>query len=90
MAFHYALEDGGAHLGLKTGFDPEFAAMSRHKFAALLDGLSIQVALDDPEIDSDVAYDIAMRFAERELDLPSKTGRAKGGRAHKTPVRSRR
>ena len=39
------------------------------EFAALLDGLSIQVALEDPEIDSDVAYDIAMRFAERELNL---------------------
>ena len=37
------------------------------EFAALLDGLSIQVALDDPEVDSDLAYDIAMRFAEREL-----------------------
>jgi len=40
------------------------------EFSALLDGLSIQVALEDPEVDSDVAYDIAMRFAERELDLP--------------------
>lgn len=39
-------------------------------FAALLDGLSIQVALADPEIDSDRAYKIAMRFAERELGLP--------------------
>jgi AcrR family transcriptional regulator len=41
------------------------------EFSALLDGLSIQVALDDPEVDSAVAYDIAMRFAERELDLPA-------------------
>jgi len=40
------------------------------EFAALLDGLSIQVALDDPELDSDLAYDIAMHFAERELSLP--------------------
>jgi hypothetical protein len=40
------------------------------EFGALLDGLSIQVALEDPEVDSDVAYDIAMRFAERELNLP--------------------
>ncbi len=40
------------------------------EFGALLDGLSIQVALDDPEVDSDVAYDIAIRFAERELNLP--------------------
>ena len=41
------------------------------EFSALLDGLSIQVALEDPEVDSTVAYDIAMRFAERELDLPA-------------------
>lgn len=39
-------------------------------FAALLDGLSIQVALGDPEIDSEKAYRIAMRFAQRELGLP--------------------
>ena len=41
------------------------------EFSALLDGLSIQVALDDPEVDSAVAYDVAMRFAERELNLPA-------------------
>jgi AcrR family transcriptional regulator len=46
------------------------ARMFALEFGALLDGLSIQVALEDPEVDSDVAYDIAMRFAERELDLP--------------------
>lgn len=48
------------------------------EFSALLDGLSIQVALDDPEVDSKVAYDIAMRFAERELDLPPQGGRGRG------------
>jgi AcrR family transcriptional regulator len=47
------------------------ARMFALEFGALLDGLSIQVALEDPEVDSSVAYDIAMRFAERELDLPS-------------------
>jgi AcrR family transcriptional regulator len=54
------------------------------EFAALLDGLSIQVALEDPDVDSDLAYDIAMRFAERELNLsPAKkrvNGRAKAAR----------
>jgi len=40
------------------------------EFSALLDGLSIQVALEDPEIDSEVAHQIAMRFVERELNLP--------------------
>ena len=50
----------------KRKVDPRLFAL---EFAALLDGLSIQVALEDPEVDSDVAYDIAMRFAERELNL---------------------
>jgi hypothetical protein len=48
------------------------------EFAALLDGLSIQVALDDPEVDSDLAYDIAMRFAERELNLPQEKKQVNG------------
>lgn len=46
------------------------ARMFALEFSALLDGLSIQVALEDPEVDSKVAYDIAMRFAERELAPP--------------------
>ena len=50
------------------------------EFSALLDGLSIQVALEDPEVDSALAYDIAMRFAERELNLPAeKTSSVKKG-----------
>jgi AcrR family transcriptional regulator len=48
------------------------------EFSALLDGLSIQVALDDPDVDSDLAYDIAMRFAERELNLPPGKKRVNG------------
>jgi len=53
------------------GLDPAVdVRMFALEFAALLDGLSIQVALEDPEVDADVAYDIAMRFAERELNLP--------------------
>ncbi len=54
------------------------ARMFALEFAALLDGLSIQVALDDPEVDSDLAYDIAMHFAERELDLPPAKKRVNG------------
>jgi AcrR family transcriptional regulator len=38
-------------------------------FAALLDGLSIQVALSDAEVSGDTAYEIAMGFVERELAL---------------------
>jgi len=64
--------------------DPSMFAL---EFAALLDGLSIQVALDDPEVNSKVAYDIAMRFAERELNLPV-VGRRTGAKAH-SAARSR-
>lgn len=45
-------------------------------FAALLDGLSIQVALEDPDVSPDEAYQIAMGFAERELGLPPSRRRA--------------
>jgi AcrR family transcriptional regulator len=54
---------------IDSGVDIKMFAL---EFSALLDGLSIQVALEDPEVDSAVAYDIAMRFAERELNLPAK------------------
>ncbi len=40
------------------------------EFSALLDGLSIQVALEDPAVDSELACEIAMAFAERQLNLP--------------------
>jgi AcrR family transcriptional regulator len=54
------------------------ARMFALEFSALLDGLSIQVALEDPEVDSAVAYDVAMRFAERELNLsPEKSASVK-------------
>jgi AcrR family transcriptional regulator len=54
---------------LRSEVDAKLFAL---EFSALLDGLSIQVALEDPEVDPEVAYAIAMRFAERELDLPPK------------------
>jgi AcrR family transcriptional regulator len=58
---------------LDTDIDVRMFAL---EFSALLDGLSIQVALDDPEVDSAVAYDIAMRFAERELNMPPEKKRS--------------
>jgi AcrR family transcriptional regulator len=38
-------------------------------WGVLLDGLSIQVALNDEMVAADTAFDIAMRFAEQALDL---------------------
>ena len=43
-------------------------------WAALLDGLSIQVALEDPAVDADRAFTIAMDLAERLLSLPRPKG----------------
>jgi AcrR family transcriptional regulator len=43
-------------------------------FAALLDGLSIQTALDDPVVTSDVAYRVAMRFAATSLGFALSNG----------------
>jgi AcrR family transcriptional regulator len=62
---------------------PVDARMFALEFGALLDGLSIQVALEDPEVDSNIAYDIAMRFAERELNLPTKRAAKKPAKAKK-------
>ena len=48
-------------------------------FSALLDGLAIQVALEDPVVDPDRAFAIAMRFAAGELEVnwrPRRTRRA--------------
>jgi AcrR family transcriptional regulator len=75
---------------LDTKVDPTMFAL---EFAALLDGLSIQVALEDPEVDSEVAYQIAIRFAERELNLlpaPKNSKGAKAAKAGKTLSRRRR
>ena len=63
-----AIKSAEASDEIDVDVDPRLFAL---EFSALLDGLSIQVALDDPEVDSDLAYRLAMRFAERELSLPS-------------------
>jgi AcrR family transcriptional regulator len=62
-----AIKSAEASAELDAAVDARMFAL---EFGALLDGLSIQVALEDPEVDSNIAYDIAMRFAERELNLP--------------------
>ena len=54
-------------------------------WAVLLDGLSIQVALDDPIVDSERAVDIAMTFAERELGLGPPKVPARRPRSRREP-----
>jgi len=49
----------------------EFALVDADDFtitlASLLDGLAIQIALDDPQVPPQRAYDVAMRFAAGQL-----------------------
>ena len=71
---------------LRSGVDAKVFAL---EFSALLDGLSIQVALEDPEVDSEAAYDIAMRFAERELDLPPAKAKRRAAAANGRTTRRR-
>ena len=40
-------------------------------WASLLDGLVVQVALDDPVVDVETARTIALRIAHQELGLPA-------------------
>jgi AcrR family transcriptional regulator len=75
-----AIKSAEASDELEVDIDARLFAL---EFSALLDGLSIQVALDDPEVDSELAYQIAMRFAERELNLPAAKKRTKTARASK-------
>ncbi|HEV7419965.1 MAG TPA: TetR/AcrR family transcriptional regulator [Mycobacterium sp.] len=78
-----AIKSAEASDELEVDVDARLFAL---EFSALLDGLSIQVALDDPEVDSEVAYQIAMRFAERGLNLPP----VKTQRAAKKPARAKK
>jgi AcrR family transcriptional regulator len=50
-------------------------------WSTLLDGLSIQVALEDPVVTEDRAFDIAMAFATRELGLLPRTKPKRRARA---------
>ena len=71
---------GGQQDGELGDVDPESFAIT---FAVLLDGLSIQVALEDPVVDPERAFAIAMDFAARELDVVWKP-RRRGGRSART------
>jgi len=71
----------GVEAGEIEGRDVEQFSIT---FAALLDGLSIQTALDDPVVSSDVAFEVAMRFAASSLGFPWKNRRKRSRRAAKS------
>lgn len=69
------VRDGQATGELGPGDADDFAIT----FSALVDGLSIQVALEDPVVDPERAFAIAMRFAAAELETSWKPRRGTGG-----------
>ena len=56
--------------GQETG---EFAPVDPDDFtitlSALLDGLAVQIALDDPQVPPQRTYELAMRFASGQLGI---------------------
>ena len=71
------VRDGVESGAVGKGVDARRFALS---FTVVLDGLSTQVALADPEITSDLAHDIAMEYAEQQLALKPGPRRVKGTR----------
>jgi AcrR family transcriptional regulator len=76
--------------GQETG---EFRAVDAESFAitlcSLLDGLAIQIALDDPVIDSTRAYEISMQFIADQLGLEWTPGRGRGEHSQKVAGKGR-
>jgi AcrR family transcriptional regulator len=77
----------GQEAGEIGDVDPDTFAIT---FSALVDGLSIQVALRDPVVDPARAFAIAMAFAARELDVPWRPRRSVTARAARPAARSGR
>jgi AcrR family transcriptional regulator len=75
------VRDGQAAGEIGRSVDADAFAIT---FSALLDGLSIQVALDDPVVDAGRAFAIAMAFAAKDLGVgwrPRRTAASGGARA---------
>ena len=75
------VRDGQQTGEIPRSVDPDAFAIT---FSALVDGLSIQVALEDPVVDPERAFAIAMAFAARDLGVswrPRRTAARTSGRA---------
>lgn len=81
------LRDGQAAGEVPSDLDvPRFALT----FTMLLDGIATQVALKDPDIDADLAYDIALEYAEEKLGLDPMPRRSKPKSAARKRVSKKR
>ena len=58
-------------------------------FTMLLDGIATQVALKDPDITADLAYDIAIEYAEEKLGLDPMPRRVKAKKPAKKPAKKK-
>jgi AcrR family transcriptional regulator len=65
----------GHEAGEFTDVDPAGFAIC---LTALLDGLTIQIALDDPAVDPVGAFELSMQFVADQLGLDWKPGRGRG------------
>lgn len=69
----------------------EFERVDATEFAitlsALLDGLAIQIALEDPVVDPQLAFSASMRYASQALGFAWKSGRDGGSAATRKRVR---
>ena len=65
----------------------EFTPTDADEFAvtlsALLDGLAVQIALEDPDVPPSRAYDLAMRYAAGQLGFEWKPASASGRRSQR-------
>jgi len=73
-----SLVQAGQQAGEFAGVDPDIFAIH---LSALLDGLAIQMALEDPAVDPVTAFELSMRFAAGQLgfEWTAGRGRAPGG-----------
>ncbi len=69
-----SLVQAGQQAGEFAGADPDTFAIH---FSALLDGLAIQMALEDPRVDQVTAFELAMRFAADQLGFSWTAGRGR-------------
>ncbi len=70
----------GQEAGEFRDVDPAAFAIS---LSALLDGLTIQIALEDPVVDSMGAFDLSMQFIADQLGFSWKPGRRRGDTSQK-------
>jgi AcrR family transcriptional regulator len=69
-----SLVQAGQQAGEFTGVDPDTFAIH---LSALLDGLAIQMALEDPTVDPVTAFELSMRFAAGQLGFEWTAGRGR-------------